>query len=215
MRPHDNTLKTFEPQDKLHLLALQKDVLISADHHKCTRNSIAMEADFTLLDEGFEDVFKAFFKIDHAPFPLFDLPPELWLRICEFAVVEDKPIELVRWSKKKEQQIVSHKFLQQTAITKTNRLLRREALPMYYRPNTFGVRYNCPFPVWHGEAYIDAWFVAIGHDNRRFMGNFSLRGMIWWEKNLELALERSNLEVEIKVTDVSQCAVRSGTVTFL
>ena len=90
---------------------------------------------------------------------LLDLPPELWLRICEYAVKKPKPIRVGKEPNPKDQMAV----VQQPAITRTCRLLRIEALPMYYTLNTFEMLhcFGVPCP--------RKWIVAIGAVHRQRM----------------------------------------------
>jgi len=121
-----------------------------------------MDEDFTTLDKGFEKVFKT------APFRLLDLPPELWLRICELAVVKDhsKVIRVDYYTTKKS----SAAIVQQPAITRTCRLLRQEALPLYYKLNTFafGEFMACERRRWT-TSFLVAWCAAIGKQKVRVM----------------------------------------------
>lgn len=112
-----------------------------------------MDGDLRLLPAEFEDVFHS----DHdlllrSPFRLFDLPPELWLRICELAVIKATPIQCGRESRLRD----SAAIVRQPAIIRTCRLLRREGLPIFYAANDFEMvhSYNVPCP--------RAWLAAIG-----------------------------------------------------
>jgi len=67
------------------------------------------------------------------PFRLLDLPPELWSRVCEFAVVSDEPIEI----RLRHDHRFSGPGLQWPNITRVCKVLRREALRLYYQRNTF------------------------------------------------------------------------------
>ena len=96
------------------------------------------------------------------PFRLLDLPPELWLRIIELVVVDDEPIEITRASDSLRQAAL----VQQPPLTRTCRLLRREALTMYYQKNIFQAKHLC------GVACPRRWFAAVGADNLRLMRQF-------------------------------------------
>ncbi|KAK0248076.1 hypothetical protein B0A54_16483 [Friedmanniomyces endolithicus] len=61
-------------------------------------------------------------------FPLFDLPPELWIRICRFAVVRPTPTVLTV-------RIPARKFrakVRQPPITRTCTTVRKETLSHFY-----------------------------------------------------------------------------------
>jgi len=58
-----------------------------------------MDADLSLLDDDFENLLLG---DEPGPFRLLDLPPEIWLRVCEFAVVRRQPIFLDCTRKQRE-----------------------------------------------------------------------------------------------------------------
>lgn len=119
-----------------------------------------MDADFSLLNNDFEDVFCTPHQIQlRSPFRLFDLPPELWLRVCEFAVLKPSPIRVGREPNLKDQVAVT----QQPAITRTCRLLRHEALPVFYALNTFEMLHH------FGVPCPRKWIEAIGCAHRKRM----------------------------------------------
>lgn len=112
-----------------------------------------MDADFALLDDDFEDLLVSDYEIQlRSPFRLFDLPPELWLRIGEFAVIREKPMVLSRNLYGVDQE----RIVRQPAITKTCRLLRQETLPLFYSLNEFAMIGCGQGPI------LDRWLVAIG-----------------------------------------------------
>ena len=115
-----------------------------------------MDCDFLELDDGFEKVF----GLDERPFRLFDLPTELWLRICELAVTRNSPIDPTRARKAKQQTQV----VKQPALARVSKVLRHEVLAAFYRNNVFEVSHL------NGVACVRDWLVAIGPRNRKNMG---------------------------------------------
>ncbi|KAK5695744.1 hypothetical protein LTR17_024428 [Elasticomyces elasticus] len=63
---------------------------------------------------------------------LLALPPELWSQICRLAVVHDLPIESMGSMNRREIQ----EIVQQPAITRTCRTIRKESIDAFYS-NTF------------------------------------------------------------------------------
>ncbi|KAK1064587.1 hypothetical protein LTR74_008589 [Friedmanniomyces endolithicus] len=61
-------------------------------------------------------------------FPLFDLPPELWIRICRFAVIRPTPTVLTA----KLPARVFRAKVRQPAITRTCTTIRKETLSHFY-----------------------------------------------------------------------------------
>ena len=119
-----------------------------------------MDANLQLLDNSFEEIFA--YDSTVRPFRLFDLHPELWLRICHEAVSYPKPINVTRAATTDDQaNIVS-----QPPLTRTCKLLRTEALPMFYRNNTFEARHFCCI------ACPRQWSVAIGTANLKSYGQY-------------------------------------------
>lgn len=119
-----------------------------------------MEADFSLLSDDFEDLFCTPHQIQlRSPFRLLDLPPELWTRVCEFAVTKHDKIRVGKEPKPADQEAVTR----QPAITRTCRVLRIEALPMFYALNTFEMLhcFGVPCP--------RKWIQAIGATHRSRM----------------------------------------------
>ncbi|EMC93655.1 hypothetical protein BAUCODRAFT_37356 [Baudoinia panamericana UAMH 10762] len=101
-------------------------------------------------------------QADTAPFRLLNLPAEIWTQIIALAVIYKDPITITRSSRVKDQQ----ELVRQPAITRTCRVLRLEALPLFYRHNTFE-----GWHVHHVQCPRD-WLVAIGDANRKAMGSF-------------------------------------------
>ncbi|KAK5691503.1 hypothetical protein LTR97_011496 [Elasticomyces elasticus] len=108
---------------------------------------------------------------DKEPFPLFKLPPEIWLRIGEYALslapeVSNKHSTVVNKVSK-----VWQERMRQPAITRTCHSLRAELLRVFYQHHV-----SCIF-AWEnhsnrmGKA---AWLHAIGAVNRRSLGNVRL-----------------------------------------
>lgn len=144
-----------------------------------------MEDDLSLLNDHFEDVFGN----EIVPFRLFHLPPELWLRICELAVIKKDPIDMTA-ARDLHNQV---KILAQPALTRTCRLLRREALPVFYQYNTFVAYHICR------TACPRQWFVAIGADNLRLMGTFEFYALFspeFWVKKFEEMLVKAAVTKE-------------------
>ncbi|KAK1075849.1 hypothetical protein LTR12_001389 [Friedmanniomyces endolithicus] len=61
-------------------------------------------------------------------FPLFDLPPEVWIRICRFAVIRPAPTVLTAKIKAR----AFRAKVRQPAITRTCTTVRRETLSHFY-----------------------------------------------------------------------------------
>lgn len=62
------------------------------------------------------------------PFRLLDLPPELWSRICSEVIMSESPTEL-------DDSLKRYQFeekVAQPAITRVCKIVREEALPMFY-----------------------------------------------------------------------------------
>ncbi|KAK5685860.1 hypothetical protein LTS10_001973 [Elasticomyces elasticus] len=142
------------------------------------------------LPDDFEDVFHG----DHSlqRFPLFSLPAEIWLRIAEFAVLETKTINVTRATRMLDQEAL----VRQPALTRTCRLLRTEALPMFYRNNSFEARHFCE------HACPRQWLVAIGIENLRRMRTFRMHTRMsddFWKG----CFKRTGIETEVEVTDDS------------
>lgn len=139
----------------------------------------AIANDFQDLDEDFEYVFR---YPQAQNFRLFDLPTELWLRICELAVTRPSPIDITRarWANHQVQ------VVKQPAITRTCRVLRHEGLAFFYQNNTFEAHH------WGGVACIRQWLLAIGKENLKSMGTFSFHARFepgfWVQKFEEIGL---------------------------
>ncbi|KAK0939332.1 hypothetical protein LTR29_009077 [Friedmanniomyces endolithicus] len=163
------------------------------------------------LPSDFEHIFHG----DHSfqTFPLFRLPPEIWLRICELAVTNGKSINITKAPKTPDQVAL----VRQPPLTRTCRLLRYESLPMFYRNNAFEARHFCE------HACPRQWLVAIGREHLRAMGSFSLHTRMsdrFWQG----CFERTGLKVKVEVTATEvkgQCPrhlhgkFQTLTVTFL
>ncbi|KAK3713503.1 hypothetical protein LTR37_008461 [Vermiconidia calcicola] len=96
-------------------------------------------------------------------FPLLDLPPELWSRIVRLAVKREdrmlEPRDLLRLSEQ----------VQQPAVTRVCKLLRRETLAHFYSRNSFTFKDDGPI-LWA----LAAWLEAIGTGNRTRIKNLSI-----------------------------------------
>ncbi|KAK5126969.1 hypothetical protein LTR85_008327 [Meristemomyces frigidus] len=99
------------------------------------------------------------------PFRLLDLPPEVWIRICSFAVTNARPILL---HEKYFKVHVEH-LTRQPNITRVSKQLRAETLPLFYSNNFFVLHlFGHMVPIWH------RWLHAIGRRNRRHLTNLWL-----------------------------------------
>lgn len=150
-----------------------------------------MDSDFTLLPCNFEDVFVSQYELElRSPFRLFDLPPELWTRICSFAVTRDQPMKIGKEKMLKD----SAAIVRQPAITRTCRLLRTEALPLFYACNDFEMIHS------HGVPCSRQWLSAIGDAGRKGMGSLLMHSNCdasFWKGSFDRAgVESSILFVE-------------------
>ena len=118
---------------------------------------------------------------------LLQLPTELQLVIFEYAVVETAPLLIncgcdssyfgddERWQQDLELWESGEKHPPtQPALTRTCRLIRNIALPMYYQQNSFRAHYCFPSDF---DGCIK-WVEQIGSANRRLLRYFCL-----WDKN--------------------------------
>lgn len=141
-----------------------------------------MENNFQDLDESFEHVFGKPYDKENFRFRLFDLPPELWLRIIEYAVMKACPINPTKARNAKHQ---TH-IVKQPSITRTCRLLRHESLPAFYRNNKFEVYH------WGRVACIRDWLVAIRPANLQAMKTLTFHCKFdpdfWTEKFADIGL---------------------------
>lgn len=115
------------------------------------------------------------------PSRLLSLPPELQLLIWEFAVIEPKPLHLncpcdssyggwteeyyedqARWDAGEKQPPW------QPSLTRINRSIRADALPMFYKQNRFQAGYCYETDT---EIVVD-WLRTIGEENRRLLREF-------------------------------------------
>ena len=117
-----------------------------------------------------------------ASFPFMALPPELRNRVYEFlfsdglihitpAALYQRPIE--RYPTQDETTEEVAKLVMQPAITRTNGVLRREALPVFYEATIFYL------PV-GGYCFVNkavvVWLSAIGPENRLAIRKLYVRG---------------------------------------
>ncbi|KAK4957175.1 hypothetical protein LTR10_005133 [Elasticomyces elasticus] len=110
---------------------------------------------------------------DEEPFPLFKLPPEIWLRIGKYALSQTPKVSYKYSNITKSTKIskVWQERMRQPAITQTCRSLRAELLPLFYRHYV-----SCIFAWehhsnWKGRAI---WLHAIGAANRRSLSDVRL-----------------------------------------
>lgn len=140
---------------------------------------------FENLAPEFENVFRAPHELK--PFRLFDLPPELWIKVCEFAVTRSAPLDITRAKQIEHQK----EIVRQPPITRVCRLLRQEALPLFYR-NAFEIYH------WGRVACTRYWLLAIGDKNLRSMGQLKFHAKFstdfWTEKFSEIGI---TVKVEI------------------
>ena len=147
-----------------------------------------MHGDFSLLSDDFEDCFVSEMDIlRRTPFRLFDLPPELWIRICELAVVKSRPILIGHQTNLKDMARVAR----QPNITRTCRALRYEALPLFYALNEWEMTHNysvpCPRRFLH----------AIGAKNLHKMGTLLMHSncdIEFWKDTCERGLVKCEVE---------------------
>lgn len=109
------------------------------------------------LPPDFEDVFAPTCQ----SFRLLDLPTELWVHILAFCVEKSHTLDPTQARQGRHQA----RAVAQPAITKVSRLLRSEALPLFYRLNHFELQHL------HDTPCTRDWMVAIGDANRRAMGS--------------------------------------------
>ncbi|KAK5744744.1 hypothetical protein LTR17_001820 [Elasticomyces elasticus] len=101
-------------------------------------------------------------------FPLFKLPPELWLRIGKYVLGQTRKV-LYQYSR--ESNKVWQKRTRQPAITRTCRDLRAELLPIFYQQYVSCVFSFEMYSDWRGRA---AWLHAIGAVNRHSLSDVTL-----------------------------------------
>ncbi|WPH00079.1 Hypothetical protein R9X50_00290200 [Acrodontium crateriforme] len=140
-----------------------------------------MDMDLQALDPSFEEIFKS--DQDLTPFRLFDLPAELWLRVIDLAVTKSDSITITKGRSALDQV----EIVRQPAITRTCRLLRQEALRMFYRHNDFEAMH------FTGVACPRKWFVAIGKENLMAMHSFTFyakfQSGFWMDKFREIGIK--------------------------
>lgn len=167
-----------------------------------------MEAKLQDLDEAFEDVFEnEIYAKERFTFRLLDLPPELVIRIAQLAVIKPKIIDATLAPELKHQA----RILQQPAITRTCRMLRRESLLAFYRDNNFEAYH------WAKHACVRQWLAAIGQANLCSMGSLTFHCKFdpdFWEQKFEEVGIKTKCEV---AEDQSRAGRRLRTlkVTFL
>ncbi|KAK5768713.1 hypothetical protein LTS12_001139 [Elasticomyces elasticus] len=106
------------------------------------------------------------------PFRLLDLPAELWIRIAQFALTLPSAkliLTVADTTPRREPQPARHipgetSHYHQPALTRTNRLLRAEALPLFYRLNNVEVHE----PVYSPNKFL----AALGAPTLKAMGGF-------------------------------------------
>ena len=167
-----------------------------------------MDDDFQALDQGFEDVFEnEIYARERFRFPLLDLPAELLIRICELAVARKTTIDATLAPKARNQA----EILQQPAITRTCRLLRRESLRAFYRDNNFEAFH------WARHACIRGWLIALGPENLTAMGTLTFHCKFnteFWENKFEEIGIKTKCE-EAKDQSKAVGSLRTLKVTFL
>lgn len=92
---------------------------------------------------------------------LLDLPAELRNVIYEYALVFERNIP--PWDRPRHRKVEEW---WQPALTRTNRMIRGETLPIFYALNTFSLHPVRP----HADRYV-RWLLGIGTTNRRSMLN--------------------------------------------
>ncbi|KAK5744739.1 hypothetical protein LTR17_001815 [Elasticomyces elasticus] len=104
-------------------------------------------------------------------FRLFDLPPELWIRIARLAL-DDKP-KIRAWPDNHPTG-TCELVLNQPAITRTCHALRAEILPLFYESHIRFRFYNGLAGGFNYSSQRRAWLRAIGAANRRCLKNVEL-----------------------------------------
>lgn len=167
-----------------------------------------MEGDLQYLNEDFEDVFdNEIYARERFNFRLLDLPPELVVRILSLAVLRPRTIDATLAPDIKHQE----QILQQPAITRTCRYIRRESLWAFYRDNTFEAFH------WAKHACVRQWLVAVGPDNLRAMNKLTFHCKFdpdFWEQKFKEVGITTKCEV---AADQSRAfrSLRTLQVTFL
>lgn len=158
-----------------------------------------MNDDIESLSQDFECVFLG--PLETGVFRLLDLPPEIWIRICEFAVTRSSAIIPTKARRKYEQQGI----VRQPPITQVCRLIRHESLPLFYRKNDFVAFHRGP------NACVRYWLQALPRPNLKAMGQLLFHTrfppVFWTEK-----FEEAGLNVKVEMADGRKdevCVVRS------
>ncbi|KAK4888164.1 hypothetical protein LTR27_012921 [Elasticomyces elasticus] len=117
---------------------------------------------------------------DTEVFPLLSLPPELWIRICTYAINAGN--EITEWPRPTLEEAAEYEYppqkaicqhacarLQQPAITLASRLLRAELLPYFYA-------YRVRIQFFYGNINDGQlkWLDAIGQMNRKSLRRVEL-----------------------------------------
>ncbi|KAF2773401.1 hypothetical protein EJ03DRAFT_131248 [Teratosphaeria nubilosa] len=97
------------------------------------------------------------------PFRLLDLPPELWSNICKLAVLSEDTIVFELAKPRSQNQIA----VGQPSITQVCRLLRAEALPLFYALNVFRVQDEDDGT--EASSRLQCWLRGIGLKNRGYL----------------------------------------------
>lgn len=138
-------------------------------------------------------------QADPKHFRLLELPPELWSRICRFAIL-DQPMVIIKgaaYPADVTQQV------RQPSLTRVCRLLRKETLPVFYASVAFVI-----LDSWADVEGVIEWLDRIGANNRRslkqlylasaakspgapYFGEFGEEN--WWEAEVKV-LDRFEAE---------------------
>ncbi|KAK4612111.1 hypothetical protein CLAFUW4_13357 [Fulvia fulva] len=145
------------------------------------------------------------------PFPLLDLPPELWSKIGKLVVdqsdkVTDSTIVLITQSSDPRERAKYREEIGQPAITRTCQVLRAELLPYYYRSKISVQVIAGSLEV----VSVGKWLRSIGDKNRSALARVWLR--CYWIHDEQLL--RKYFKVRFDLGETVQHGVPGWTHTY-